>query len=268
MTDFNPSATGTAGPPPVFDRHCLRGRTILVTGASSGLGRATAAELAECGAHVILTGRDPAKLEHSRARLTGEGHAAVASDFADADGVANLVKAIATDHGPLDGIFHSAGTYMALPARMTKQRHVESMFIASVWGAFGVARAAAQKNVMRDGGSLVFMSSVAAERGHVGTTAYAGAKAAILGMVPVLAIEMAPRRIRVNAIVAATIETEMHLNTIANLPDELVQDGLSRHLLGFGEPRDIANAVIFLLSDAGRWITGSALTVDGGYMAK
>lgn len=268
MTNFNPSATGTASVPPVFDRHCLHGRTILVTGASSGLGRATAAALAECGGRVILTGRDPAKLEHSRAMLTGEGHVAVSSDFADADGVADLVKAIATDHGPLDGIFHSAGAYMAMPARMTKQRHVEAMFTASVWGAYGVARAAAQKNVLRDGASLVFMSSVSATRGHVGTAAYAGAKAAILGLVPVLAIEMAPRRIRANAIVAATIETEMHLNTIANLPDELVQDGLSRHLLGFGAPADIANAVIFLLSDAGRWITGTALTVDGGYMAK
>lgn len=267
------AASGDAGAAgvfhaPVFDRHCLAKRTILVTGASSGLGRATAGALAQCGAKVILTGRDPVKLEEARARLAGEGHAAVAAAFADADQVADLVKSIATDHGPLDGIFHSAGAYMAMPARMTKQRHVDAMFAASVWGAFGIARAAAQKNVLRDGAGVVFMSSVAAERGHVGTTAYAGAKATILGIVPVLAIELAPRRIRANAIVAATIETEMHLNTIANLPDELVQDGLSRHLLGFGDPRDIAHAVIYLMSDAGRWITGTALTVDGGYMAK
>lgn len=252
----------------MFDRHCLEGRTVLVTGASSGLGRATAAALAECGARVILTGRDAGKLEESRTPLVGTGHVSVASDFGDADGVADLIKSIAAEHGQFDGIFHSAGTYMAMPARMTKQRHIDNMFTASVWGAFGVARAAAQKNVMRDGGSMVFMSSVAAERGHVGTTAYAGAKATILGMIPVLAIEMAPRRVRANAIIAATIETEMHFNTIANLPNELVQDGLSRHLLGFGSPRDIANAVIYLMSDAGRWITGTALTVDGGYMAK
>lgn len=256
------------GPAPVFHPHCLSGRTILVTGASSGLGRATAVALSECGARVVLTGRDEAKLEQTASALAGLGHAAVVAEFADADQVADVIKGIAKDHGALDGIFHSAGAYMAMPARMTKQRQIESMFQASVWGAFGVARAAAQKGVMRDGGALLFMSSVAAQRGHPGTAAYAGAKATILGMVPVLAIEMAPRQIRVNSIVAATIETEMHLNTIANLPDELVQDGLSRHLLGFGEPIDIANTVIFLMSDAGRWITGTALTVDGGYMAK
>jgi NAD(P)-dependent dehydrogenase (short-subunit alcohol dehydrogenase family) len=267
MRDIDPHAPG-ALPGPVFDPHCLGGRTILVTGASSGLGRATAGALAQCGARVILTGRDPAKLDDTRAQLTGGAHVAVAAAFTDADQVADLVKSIATDHGPLDGIFHAAGAYMAMPARMTKQRHVDNMFAASVWGAFGIARAAAQKNVMRDGASVVFMSSVAAERGHVGTTAYAGAKATILGIVPVLAIELAPRRMRVNSIVAATIETEMHLNTIANLPDELVQDGLSRHLLGFGDPSDIAHAVIYLMSDAGRWITGTALTVDGGYLAK
>jgi NAD(P)-dependent dehydrogenase (short-subunit alcohol dehydrogenase family) len=158
--------------------------------------------------------------------------------------------------------------YMAMPARMTKQKHIDAMFAASVWGGFGVARAAGQKNVLSDGASVVLMSSVAAQRGHTGTTAYGAAKATMLGMVPVLAIELAPRRIRVNAIVAATIETEMHLNTIANLPDELVQDGLSRHLLGFGQPVDIANAVMFLMTDAARWITGTSMTVDGGYMAK
>lgn len=253
---------------PVFHPQCLTGRTILVTGASSGLGRATAVALSQCGARVILTGRDGAKLEDAKQQLSGTSHVSVAADFADADQVADLVKEVGNTYGPLHGIFHSAGAYMALPARMTKQRHIENMFNASVWGAFGVSRAAAQKNVMSEGGSLVFMSSVAAERGHTGTTAYAGAKAAVLGMVPVLAIEFAPRGIRVNSIVAATIETEMHLNTIANLPDELVQDGLSRHLLGFGRPTDVANAVLFLMSDASQWITGTSLTVDGGYMAK
>ncbi|HZG09365.1 MAG TPA: SDR family oxidoreductase [Allosphingosinicella sp.] len=255
-------------PAPVFHPDCLAGRSILVTGASSGLGRATAIALSQCGAKVVLTGRDQNKLDQAAAVLGGGDHATVAAEFADADQVAELIKGIAKEHGALDGIFHSAGAYMAMPARMTKQRQIDSMFQASVWGAFGVARAAGQKGVMRDGGALLFMSSVAAQRGHPGTTAYAGAKSTILGMVPVLAIELAPRRIRVNSIVAATIETEMHLNTIANLPDELVQDGLSRHLLGFGRPVDIAHAVIFLMSDAGQWITGTALTVDGGYMAK
>jgi NAD(P)-dependent dehydrogenase (short-subunit alcohol dehydrogenase family) len=252
----------------IFDNGCLNGRTILVTGASSGLGRSTAIALSECGARVVLMGRDEMKLGQTRDQLSGEGHGLVPCEFVDADQVAEAVKGVSATYGPLSGVFHSAGAYMAMPARMTKQRHLNAMFNASVWGAYGIGRAAGQKNVMVDGASLIFMSSVAGQRGHPGTTAYAGAKATILGIVPVLAVELAARRIRVNSIIAATIETEMHLNTIANLPDELVQDGLSRHLLGFGKPRDIANAVLFLLSDASVWITGSEVTVDGGYMAK
>jgi NAD(P)-dependent dehydrogenase (short-subunit alcohol dehydrogenase family) len=251
-----------------FDPHCMAGKTILVTGASSGLGRATAISLSEYGARLILTGRDEAKLAETRAQLVGTGHVAVAAAFENADQVADLVKGIAAEHGTLDGVFHSAGAYMAMPARMTKQRHIDSMFAASVWGAFGIARAVGQRNVLRDGGSVVFMSSVAGKRGHTGTTAYAAAKATILGMVPVLAIEWASRKIRINAIVAATIETEMHLNTIANLPVEIVEDSLSRHPLGFGALSDISNAILFLLSDASPWITGSAMNVDGGYMAR
>jgi NAD(P)-dependent dehydrogenase (short-subunit alcohol dehydrogenase family) len=246
----------------------LRGHTYLVTGASSGLGREAAAALAALGGRLVLMGRDESKLGQTREMLAGSGHGLVPADFETSDQVADLVKEAAGEYGPFSGIFHSAGAYLAMPARMTKQRQIDAMFKASVWGAFGVCRASAQKGVMKDGGSLVMMSSVAAERGHTGTTAYAGAKATVLGMVPVLAIEFAPRAIRVNAIVAATIETEMHLNTIANLPDELVQDGLSRHLLGFGKPEDIANAVIYLMSDASRWVTGTELVVDGGYMAK
>ena len=251
-----------------FDAHCLVDATILVTGASSGLGRGAAVELARHGARVLLMGRDPAKLAQTRAAMTGDGHVQIAAEFNDSDSVADLVKSVAKDHGMLDGVFHSAGAYMAMPARMTKQRHVDSMFAASVWGAYGIARAASAKGVLADGGSLVFMASVAGVRGHTGTVAYAGAKAAILGLVPPLAIELAPRRIRVNSIVAATIETEMHLNTIANLPEEAAIDGLNRHLLGFGGTDDIANAVIFLMTPASRWITGTAMAVDGGYMAK
>lgn len=250
-----------------FDPQCLAGTTILVTGASSGLGRASAITLSNFGARIVLVGRDPAKLVETRRQMTGD-HVEVAADFTDSDTVADLVKAAATDHGALHGIFHSAGAYMALPARMTKQRHVESMFAASVWGAYGIARAASAKGVLADGASLVFMASVAGVRGHTGTVAYAGAKAAILGIVPPLSIELAPRRIRVNSIVAATVETEMHLDTIANLPEEAVEDGLSRHLLGFGTTDDIAHAVTFLMTDASRWITGTAMAVDGGYMAK
>lgn len=252
----------------VFDPKSLEGSTILVTGASSGLGRTTAIELARNGARILLTGRNVERLDETLRSLDGTGHAVRAADMVDADGTAELVRAIVDEHGMLDGVFHAAGAYLAMPARLTKQKHIDSLFGAAVWGAFGIARAVAQKNVMRDAGSVVLMSSVAAERANPGTLAYASAKASVAALVPVLALELAARGIRVNAVSAAATETEMHLNTVASVSADVVDKSRARHMLGFGRPRDVAYAVSFLMSDASRWITGTTMYVDGGYMAK
>lgn len=260
-------AAAAAAPDRIFRTDCLAGRTMFVTGASSGLGRAAAVALSKAGARLIVNGRNAERLDETVALLSGGGHAAVVAELGDADMTAELVKGAAKDHGPIDGVFHSAGVFSVMPAKMTKQRHIDELFGASVPGAYGIARAAAQKNVLNDGGSIVFMSSVAGVRGNTGLAAYAGAKAAILGLNGALAVELAPRRIRVNAIVAATVHTEMHKRMLAVSGDQQTDANASRHLLGYGESDDIANAVLFLLSDASRWITGTAMTVDGGYLA-
>jgi NAD(P)-dependent dehydrogenase (short-subunit alcohol dehydrogenase family) len=251
----------------VFTSDCFEGRTVLVTGASSGLGRAAAVALSLCGARLVLTGRDEARLVETRSALTGTSHAVAAAELAASDEVADFISGLAREHGPFNGIFHSAGAYFSLPMKVTKQRHIDSAYQASVNGAYGIAKAASQRKVLADGGSLVFMSSVAGERGHSGLAAYGGAKAAVLGIVRALALEVSPRRVRVNAITASTIETEMHLRTIENANMDYVAAGEARHPLGFGRPEDVSNAVIFLLSDASQWITGTSLVVDGGYLA-
>jgi NAD(P)-dependent dehydrogenase (short-subunit alcohol dehydrogenase family) len=199
--------------------------------------------------------------------LTGEGHRALAADLADADSAADVVKQAAKESGPLDGVFHAAGTFSVLPVKVTKQRHLAEAFNASVFGAYGIARAAANRNVLADGGSIILMSSVAGERASSGLTAYSGAKAAISGLNRSLAAEFAPRRVRVNSIVASTVETEMHDRTLSNADMDYVEMNRARHPLGFGRPDDISDAAIFLLSDASRWVTGSSLVVDGGYLA-
>lgn len=251
----------------VFADGCLEGQAILVTGASSGLGRAAAIAFSGFGAKLILTGRSQERLEETHARLHASGHSLLAAELASADAAADLVKKAARDTGPLDGIFHAAGTFSVLPVKVTKQRHLEEAFSASVFGAYGIARAAANRNVLNDGGSIVFMSSVAGERASSGLTAYAGAKAALAGLSRSLATELAPRRVRVNTIVASTIETEMHERTLSNADMDYVEMNRARHPLGFGQPSDISNAAIFLFSDASRWVTGTSLTVDGGYLA-
>jgi NAD(P)-dependent dehydrogenase (short-subunit alcohol dehydrogenase family) len=251
----------------VFAPDCFTGRFILVTGASSGLGRETAIALSNLGARLALTGRNSERLERTMSELAGEGHVSAAADLVDADQTADFISSLAKEHGAFNGMFHSAGAYFSLPMKVSKQRHIDNVFAASVNGAYGIAKAASQRKVLSDGGSVVFMSSVAGERGHGGLAAYGGSKAAVLGLTRALAHEVAPRRVRVNSIIASTIESEMHLRTIENANMDYVAAGEARHPLGFGRPEDVANAAIFLLSDAAQWVTGTSLVVDGGYLA-
>lgn len=251
-----------------FATDCLAGRHVLVTGASSGLGRDAAQSLARAGARLTLLGRDEERLHASAASLAGEQHRAMVAPMHDTESVADLIKRIASEGGILDGIFHCAGVELVRPARMMKNDHVTALFEASVHGSLGLARAAASRGVMSDAASLVFMSSVAGQRGTAGMVGYSAAKAAIDGLVRSLACELAPRRIRVNAIAAGAVETEMHERLSKNLGDNAMDDYRRRHLLGFGRPQDISNVALFLLSDASQWITGATIAVDGGYTAQ
>lgn len=248
-----------------FASDSFSGRRIVVGGASSGIGRAAALALAGLGAELTLLGRNEDRLSDI-ARQTG-GHMWRAVDLADGDAADAAIREIAAD-GPIDGVFYSAGTSLVAPMRMTKTGQIEDLFGAAVFGALGVARAIARRGVMRDGGSVIFMSSVSALRGRRGMVAYSSAKSAASGLVRSLAIELADRGIRVNSIAAGAIETEMHEDFVNSVGEEMVRNYRNLHPLGFGRAEDVAQAAIFLLSDAARWITGIDLSVDGGYAAK
>lgn len=251
----------------VFKSDALAGKTILITGASSGIGKRCATALAQSGARLVLAGRDKQRLEETRQSLQGTDHVCVLAELSDAEAASDMVKSAVKQHGLLTGIFHSAGLYAMMPSRTVKQKLIDSLYAASVWGAYGIARAASSKHVLADGGSIVMMSSVAGLRGHPATSVYGGAKAAIAGLVPPLAIEFAPRGVTVNAIAAGIVESRMQLETLANLPPEIAVESQAKYPLGFGTMTDVAGMVVFLMSDAGRWITGTTITVDGGYMA-
>lgn len=251
-----------------FATDALRGKRVLVTGASSGIGREAAIRLSQVGADLVVMGRDEGRLAATLADLTPGDHQLRTGPLDDADEVAEVVSGIAKELGPLHGVFHSAGSSLVLPAKLTKNRHLDEVFGAGFRGAFGIARAAAKKGVVADGGSVVFMSSVSSSRGRQGMVAYSAAKAAVDGMVRALATELAARRIRANSIISGAVETQMHNDFVQSVDETLVANYRNLHLLGFGSPRDIADAAVFLLSDASRWVTGTSMAVDGGYTAK
>ncbi|PFH10725.1 NAD(P)-dependent dehydrogenase (short-subunit alcohol dehydrogenase family) [Collimonas sp. PA-H2] len=254
----------------IFDSQAFAGKKYLVTGASSGIGKATAIGLAACGASIIAMGRDEVRTRETIALLAPSAdHQVMIADFADADAVATVVKDTALQAGGIDGVFHGAGLELNLAIKMTKRANIDKIFAASVFSAFGIARALSFRGVIRDeGGSFVLMSSAAGLRGQTGMTAYSSSKAAIDGMVRSLAVEFAPRRIRVNSIASGGVTTEMHERMSKALPDSAMENYESKHLLGFGSPDDIVSAAMFLLSSGSTWITGSTMVVDGGYSVR
>lgn len=251
-----------------FSNSCLLGKSFLITGASSGLGFASAKMISECGGRVVASGRDEGRLSKLIEQLKEpQKHAISCFDLNDADSTAAWMEELANEHGPFDGIFHSAGIEMIRPIRMVKQAQIESVLSSSLYPAFGIARAAFRKSVLLDGGSLIYMSSVAALRGQRGLAAYSSAKAAVDGMVRALVEEFSERRIRVNSVAAGAVNTPMHQRIVDKSGSDAEMEYVNSHPLGIGNTSDIAQAVIFLLSDASKWVTGTCLVVDGGYSA-
>jgi len=252
----------------IYSEDYMAGRSYLVTGASSGIGRAAALLIARCGGRVLAGGRDAERLAATLAALPGSGHQAVPGDLSDADGAAEWVKSMVAQYGALDGAFHCAGVESIRPVRLLRQQHIDEAMGSALFAGMGIARALAQRGAMNDGGALVFMSSVAGSAGWAGLAAYGAAKAGVDAMVRVLACEFAARRIRVNAVAPGAVETPMHERVARAGTPASLQAFEAQHLLGFGTPEDVANAVLFLLGPAGRWVTGTTLVVDGGYLCK
>ena len=253
----------------IYKESIFKGKQYLVTGASSGIGRSVAQQVASLGGKVILSGRNEERLLETLSSLESpELHDYSVQELCNADETAAWARGIAKENGELSGIFHAAGIELVRPTRMIKQRNIEEVFGSSIFAAFGLSKAASQKGVLNDGGSIVFMSSVTSSSGQAGLSVYSSAKAAVDGLTRSLAIEMAPRRIRVNSLVAGAVETEMHNRVMSSGLDEALQKYEESHLFGFGSSMDISNAVIFLLSDASTWITGSSMVVDGGFLVR
>lgn len=253
----------------LFAPGILSGKKILVTGASSGIGKATALALAQCGADLLLTGRCDIRLAATASLVSEYVNCKVVTlELTNFEFIAEWVVDMAKLHGPFDGLFHAAGVALIKPMRLVKQKDVNQVFSPSLFAAAALSTGLLKKGGMRDGGSIVFMSSVAGRAGRQGMGLYSASKAGLDGLSRSLAMELAPRGIRVNSIAAGAIRTEMHAQMELSSSNQAMVEYEMQHPLGFGTPVDVSNMVVYLMSDAGRWITGTVVTVDGGYTAK
>ena len=241
----------------------LSGTTALITGASSGIGAATARVMAGAGARVAIVGRDRDRLGALAASLPGEP-VALQADLRDPEQAAALADRAADALGVLDAVVHSAGIYEPEPLDAAALETFERQWAVNVRAPWLTTRAALPH--LRDGATIVFVSSTVARAGFAGCSAYSATKGAVAGMARALAVELAPR-IRVNTIEPGFVATPMVTSQYAANGD-LEPFLVSKTPVGFvGAAEDIAHGIAFACSSLSRYMTGSTLTVDGGWTA-
>lgn len=233
----------------------LQGKRILVTGASSGLGRQIAVSAARLGAQLVITGRHEARLAETFAALEGGGHQQVCADLT----VPNERDTLVAQTAPIDGLVHSAGIVRLSPVKLLSEAALRDIFDINFFAPVALTQRLLYRGAINSGGAIVFVSSISARSGVVGVGPYAASKSAMHGLMRCLAVEQAKRKVRVNCLVPSAVDTPLW--------KEKPPAQFERHPLGVGTPEDIANAAIFLLSDASRWITGTELVIDGGAVA-
>jgi NAD(P)-dependent dehydrogenase (short-subunit alcohol dehydrogenase family) len=247
----------------------LSGKAFLVTGASAGIGRSTAVLLSRLGARVVLSGRDVDRLRQTAGEMDGDGHHVAALDLADPNEIGGWMAGVIQAVGPLSGLAYCAGVAPIMPIRFLSLKQFEEVMRVNFYSAAILLKEFARKRMHQEGASVVFIASVAGMRGKAARSAYGASKGALIAFAKSAAVELARDGIRVNCIAPSYVRTEMYEKTGDFLtPDQVQACVESRQPLGLGEPLDVAQAIAFLLADTGKWITGSVLAVDGGFLAQ
>lgn len=251
-----------------FNPFSVNNNNYLITGAASGIGRATSILLSKMNANLILVDINLEGLQETKAQCKVSDKI-LTLDLTKSSSIKDAVIETVNDFGKLNGFIHLAGIPYISPLKSISENKILEVLQVNTLAGLELAKVFSNKKISGDGGkSIIFISSVYALVGSVANVGYAMSKAALHGITKSLAVELAPKNIRVNCIAPGFVKTNMMQDTdklFAENRDELLQ---SLHPLGLGEADDVGYACAFLLSDASKWITGSIISVDGGFTAK
>lgn len=246
MTEFNPFS--------------LVNKSVLVTGASSGIGRETAMACSKMGARVVVTGRNKDRLYQTLDALTGTGHLAIVADLTEETDLSTLADSCPV----LDGVVHCAGIGDRTLLKNVRQKDLERVIGANFNAPVLLQRALLKMKKIKDASSIVFIASRAPFAPAVGNGLYSASKGALIAYSKVLGLELASKMIRVNCICPAMLWTELIEQSASLMNVDFHETEKTYPLKRFGRPEDIANLVIYLLSDASCWMTGSCIDITGG----
>ncbi len=236
----------------------LEGKTILVTGASSGIGQGIAIACAGMGAHVVLTARNKERLQETFSQLEGQGHLIISADLTNEDERNRLLASLPQ----LDGLVQCAGVMNRVPCKAIGKDDIDSVFMPNIKAPILLQAELLQEHKINKGASIVYMASIAAHSAVAGNALYSASKSALISYAQCLALELAPRMIRVNCICPAMVWTSLAF--VGATKEELETDQLKYPLKRYGTPEDVANLAIYLLSDASTWMTGGCVEITGG----
>lgn len=237
----------------------LEGKTVLVTGASSGIGRGIAVACSKQGATVIVNGRDKQRLDETISLMEGNSHIIKVCDLTETDNLCELVNSLPK----LDGVVHCAGILYRMLAKQLSSQDIDKMMSINFKAPVLLQGQMLQQKKLNKGASVVFVASLGADMPNIGNSLYSATKGALISYANCLMAELAPRQIRVNCISPAMVWTNMAEDNMVD--KELLDEDEKRYpLKRYGTPEDIANLAVYLLSDASAWMTGSNVKITGG----
>lgn len=242
-----------------FNPFTLEGKTILVTGASSGIGRGIAIACSKMGASVIVNGRNDQRLAETMSEMEGDDNLSLVADLSDNVALAEMVAKLPK----LDGIVHCAGIGQRILCKQLQESDLDNMMNVNFKAPVMLQTEILKQKKVNKSASIVFIASIACDSPTIGNAMYSASKGAIISYANCLALELAPRLIRVNCILPAMIWTDLIFKG-GITEEELREDEKKYPLKRYGKPEDIANLSIYLLSDASSWMSGSSIRITGG----